>query len=129
MSQFARASAVIALTPSADQREKKGYLVAIASDTATIISSSTTTVAAKGVILDGENTDGKSSVAILGCTPPVKMKAGGSITKGDYVSQNTDGSVITDPGTGSRVTVGIALEDAVSGELFEVAPLVPIAKP
>jgi len=128
MSQFARASAVIALTPAADQSAKKGFLVTIAGSTATVHVTSTTTVPAKGVILDGTTTAGKSSVAILGSgIPPVKIKAGGTITKGDFVSQNTDGTVITDPGTGSRVRVGIALEDGTVDELIEVATLPPVA--
>lgn len=118
-----KSDSVYPLTPAADYSEKRGYLVDVASDTATL-SSSATTIAA-GVILDGETTTGKCSVAMLGGAGSVKMKTGGDITKGALVKQHTDGTVITDA-AGARVVVGRAMETGVSGELIEVALLGPI---
>lgn len=124
-----RSNAVIALIPAADYSAKKGYLVNIASDTATV--SSSASVIAKGVILEGnESTAGyateKVSVGILGALKgSVPMRLASAVTKGDHVAQHTDGTVKTDPATGERVVVGIALETGVAGENIEVAPITP----
>lgn len=121
--------AVIALTPAADYAAKKGYLGTFASDTFTV--SASATVPATGVILEGNETTAgyateKVSVGILGSgLGAVQMRASGAITKGDLVVQSTDGSVVTDPATGARVGVGIALETGVSGENISVAPITP----
>jgi hypothetical protein len=124
MSKFARENAVVPFTPAADQSEKRGYLVALAGDTATL--SASATVPAKGVILDGEDTDGQSSIGILGTiNGTVRMKSSGVITKGDFVAQHTDGRIKTDPAAGARVIVGVALESGVEDELIEVAPITP----
>lgn len=125
-----RADATVSLTPAADYTAKVGYLVDIASGTATISSSATTRV--KGVIVEGNDTAAgyateKVAVAILGAQPgTVPMRCGGAITSGAAVCQNSDGTIITDAGSGSRVQVGIALETGASGDNIEVAPLTPL---
>lgn len=135
MSRFARENAVYALTPATDfgggdlTTNKKGFLVTIAGDVATL--SASTSVQAKGVILDVEDTSGKAAVGILGANiGPVFMRAGGAIAKGDRVQQSNDGRVLTDAGSGNaRVVVGIAMEATVTGagDLIEVATFVPIS--
>ena len=124
-----RAVAIVGLTPSADHTDKEGYLVGIAGDVATI--SASATVPAKGVILDGNDTDGESSVGILGALPgTVRLKTSGAITKGDRVQQAADGTVVTDAGPGNaRVVVGVALETGVAGDLIEVATFAPMILP
>ena len=125
MSKFVRDSAVYPFTPATDMTNNKGYTVTLAGETATL--SASATVPAEGVVLDGEPTTGKASVAILGAgIPPVLMKCSGTITKGDKVAQHTDGRIKTDPGTGARVVLGIAMEDGVADELIEVATFTPI---
>lgn len=125
----AREDAIVAFTPAADYSAKAGYLVDLASETATISTSATTP--AKGVIVEGNETTAgyaseKVAVAILGAVAgSLYMRAGGAITKGDQVCQNTDGTIITDAGTGARTAVGIALETGVSGENISVAPITP----
>lgn len=115
---------MLPFTPAADQSEKKGYLVTLAGETATV--SASATVPAKGVILNGEDVDGQSSVGILGTiNGTVLMKSSGVITKGDFVAQNNDGRIKTDPAAGARVLVGVALESAVENDLIEVAPITP----
>lgn len=129
MSQLYRDNAIIPQTPAADYSSSKGYLVTIASGTATI--SSSATVPAEGVILDGNPTTAgyateKVSVGILGAMKGTcAMRASGTIAAGALVVQSTDGTVITDPESGARVAVGIALQAAVTGENFEVAPITP----
>ncbi len=125
-----RDNAVIAQIPAADYTTKKGYLVNLAAGTATL--SSSATVPAKGVILEGNDTPAgyaseKVSVAILGAAKgTVPMRLSGSVSAGAYVQQASDGTVVTDAGSGARVLVGVAMESGVSGENIEVAPLTPV---
>ena len=126
-SLLARGNVIVPFTPSATHVDKEGYLVDLASETATISSSATTP--AKGVILEGKATTGKSSIGLLGAIAgTVYLRAGGAITKGAEVQQSTDGTVVTDAGSGSRVIVGVALETAASGQLFECAVRTPVAR-
>lgn len=125
-----REDAIISLTPAADYTGKRGYLVGHDGTTATVSSSATTR--AKGVILEPNRTSAgyateKVTVALLGSTQgSVRMSAGGTIAAGDWVQQDSDGQVVTDAGSGSRVIVGQALEAGVAGDLIEVAPIAPL---
>lgn len=129
MSTTYRDNAIIPQTPAADYSAKKGFLVTIASGTATL--SASATVPANGVIVEPNDTTAgyateKVSVAILGAVKgTVPMRCGGNITAGDRVQQDTDGEILTDAGSGGRVIVGVALQDGVAGENIEVAPLTP----
>ena len=118
--------AIVALTPAADHRTKEGYFVNLDGSGNAAVSSSATTKPF-GLILQSENTDGVDSVAVCGGNVGVcKVKASGTIAKGAYVQLHTDGSVVTDAGSGARVLVGIALEAAVSGDLIDVVPITPV---
>jgi hypothetical protein len=120
------AFAAVSQTPAADYSTKQGYLVDLADNVATI--STSASVRAKGVILEGSATTGYTQVGILGAYgSPVYMKTGGAITRGAWVQQSTDGTVVTDAGSGARVVVGVALETAVSGDLILVAPTLPLS--
>jgi hypothetical protein len=78
------------------------------------------------VVLDGDTTSGKSTIGLLGAMNGTALvKTSGAITAGALVAQSTDGTVVTDPGTGGRVIVGVALQTAVSGDLIEVALRTP----
>jgi hypothetical protein len=122
---YKRQPVVIPLTPSADQSGKEGYTVGIAGEVATI--SASATVPVRGVILDGNDVDGKSAVGILGALEgSVLMKTSGVITKGDRVMQAADGTILTDAGANARVLVGVAMESGAAGELIEVATHVPL---
>jgi len=48
-------------------------------------------------------------------------KAGGSVSVGNLVMCDANGAVVV--ATSGNFTVGIALQDAVSGDLFEVMPM------
>lgn len=127
---LARDRAIVTATPAADQRDKEGYGVGLTSVsgalTATI--SASATVPIDGVILEGQNTTGKSSVGIpggLGGT--VRVKLSGTVSAGDRIQQAADGTFVTDAGSGSRVVVGVVLEDGVSGDLVEAALFAPLS--
>ena len=129
MSTLYRDNAIIPQTPAANMSDKKGYLVTIDGDEATLSASATTV--ANGVVIEPNDTAAgyaaeKVSVAILGAVKgTVPMRCGGSITAGARVQQHTDGTILTDAGTSARVIVGVALQDGVAGENIEVAPLTP----
>lgn len=122
-----RGNGIVPFTPSATHADKEGYLVDLALEVATI--SSSASVPAKGVILEGAPTTGKSAIGILGVlSGTVGLRASGTIAKGAEVQQAADGTVVTDAGSGARVIVGVALEAAVSGQLFEAAAHKPVAR-
>lgn len=131
MSKKYREDGIQALTPAADMSTKKGMLVTIAAGIATL--SASASVRAKGVIVDGNDTAAgyateKVSVAILGNVQgSIPMRASGTIASGAFVQQAADGTVVTDAETGARLILGVAAEDAVTGENFEVFPFTPVA--
>lgn len=121
---LSRAIAILPFTPATDMSDKKGYLVTLSGDTATLNASAT--VRARGVVLEGSTTSGLTMVGILGSLPgTVPMKLSGAVTKGDALQQAADGTVVTDAAAGARVIVGIALETGVSGDIIEVATQTP----
>jgi len=129
---FARDKAVYAFTPATDfgggdpTTNKKGFLVTLANDTATL--SASASVHAEGVILDPEGTDGKASIGVLGGNiGPVHVRLGGTVAKGAKIQQGADGRVVTDAGAGARVVVGLCLEAGVVGELVEAVLKDPIS--
>lgn len=113
-----RKDGIIRLTPAADYTDKEGYGVTIAGSTATISTSGSTPW--DGVILEGGTTTQGVVVGILGSTPgAADVKISGTVTRGDKLTQSTDGTAITDAGSGTRVQIGIANEDGVSGDLID----------
>jgi hypothetical protein len=124
---FAKGNAVVP-DSSIDLRNKEGYLVKNNAGAPAVNDSKT--VPAFGVVLEGANAASVSSIGILGAMPPVRLKAGGAITKYDRVEQKNDGTVVTDEGAGTaRVVVGVALEDAAAGDLFLCQTLSPVILP
>ena len=123
---YLRETAVIALTAAADYSAGRGKSVTISGDTATLSASATTQ--ARGIILEGATSGNQVTVAILGAgggTVPAKLS--GTVTKGDKLQQHTDGTWITDGGTGSRVVSCVALVSGVSGDIIQAAMLTPIS--
>jgi len=122
---IARKEAIIAMTPAADHSEKEGYFVEIVDEEASVCDSAADTP--HGVILDGEDTDGQDSIGVCGGNfGPAHVKLSGAVSNGASLQLHTDGSVITDAGSGARVIVAKALEDGVSGDLIEAVILTPI---
>ena len=118
----------ISVTPSESHTDKEGYLVDLAAGVATI--SSSDSVPAKGVILRGaDTTDGKDKIGHLGSLfKPVPLRAGGTITALQEVQQGGDGRVVADAGSGDRLIVGVALGDAVAGDLFQALVHTPVPR-
>jgi hypothetical protein len=124
-----RLTAIIALT-GVDLSAATGKLISF-DGAGTHAVTASATVPAVGVCVEGNVAAKDSAVAILGATEgSVRMVAGGAIFKGDRVMQKNDGTVVVDAGPGTaRVVVGVALEAAAAGDLFEVAPIAPMILP
>lgn len=123
----ARDNAIIPVVPTADQRGEKGKFITAAG----AIMANATTVPF-GVILDGGNIDGESSVAIsaggFSGTVRVKLAAtAGTVVRGTFLTLDatTLGAVRADPGTGNRVQVAQALEAGANHELIEAVLIRP----
>jgi hypothetical protein len=123
---FSRDNAVLPFTPAADYSDKVGQSVTLSGVTATLSASATTV--ARGIILDGGvDADSQISVGIISALgAPVRVKLGGTVAAGAMLVQHTDGTYITDPGSGARVQSFLALEAGVAGELIEAAPQTPL---
>jgi hypothetical protein len=121
--------AIIALTPTTDQSLLEGYFVENSSGSAAVVNAATDIPL--GVILDGEETTGKSSIAIAGgYSGTALVKTSGAIAFGALLQLAADGTVITDAGTGARVIVGRSIEPGTctSGALIEAVIFLPDAR-
>lgn len=125
---LSRENAIVSIT-GVNYAAKEGYLVKAAAGVHALNDSKT--VPAFGVILDGAAAAKDSAVGILGAlSGPVRLKAGGAISQFDRLEQKNDGTVVADEGAGTaRVVVGVALEAAAAGDLFEAATLAPVILP
>lgn len=122
-SLLARGNAIIRHT-GVDFTDKTGYLAKENSGVLAVNDSAS--APARAVILEGNASAKESSIGIIGAlTGPVRLVAGGAITKYNQVIQKNDGTVVADTGSGARVAVGIALETAASGAFVEVALQTP----
>ena len=107
---------------SGNLTEAEGKLVTLGATGAALCADAE--VPAAGVVTEGDDGSGDVGVAILGAySGTVHFKAGGAVTEGSRLIQNADGTVQN--GT-AGIIVGVALESAVAGELFEGAPITPV---
>ena len=112
-----RDTAIFALTPAADQTDKEGYAVKIVAGEAAI---STAHNGNFGVILDGETTSGKSTIASMaGASGTVKVKLSGTVALGGNLMIHTDGTWKAHAST--KIVAGVAMEAGVADELVEAA--------
>jgi hypothetical protein len=119
---IARDNAVIPVTPAADQTGLEGYFVENSSGTASVCNA--TTDVPLGIIVEGADTDSKSSIALSrgGFKGTVKVKIGsgsGAVSAFNLLQLNSDGTVNVDAGSGARTLVAQALEAGVAGDLIE----------
>lgn len=123
--------AIVAMTPTADHSAKRGYFVTAANGQAALVTTPATDDP-YGVILDGENTTGKDSIAICGGNAgPVKVKLSanpGTVAAGTrlQLDATTVGTVCADAGTGARVICARALESGAADELIRAILLSPV---
>jgi len=122
-----RELAVIPITPNEDHTGKEGYAVVASSGKAALSTAANDDML--GVILDGEPTTGKSSVAIAGGNlGPVRVKlhsTPGTVVLGTRLQLHTDGTFKADLATGARTVCARALESGAASELIEAVLLPP----
>tara|TARA_R110002167_G_scaffold122035_3_gene300476 strand:- start:3743 stop:4120 length:378 start_codon:yes stop_codon:yes gene_type:complete len=112
-----RDTAIFALTPAADQTDKEGYAVKIVTGEAAISTAHNNNF---GVILDGETTSGKSTIASMaGASGTVKVKLSGTVALGGHLMVHTDGTWKAH--TGSNNLSAVAMEAGTATELIEAA--------
>jgi hypothetical protein len=116
-----RDNAIFAIASSADLTGKEGYAVKIAATKAEI---ATAVDDVFGVVLDGETTAGKNTIASLaGASGTVKVKlrdhATGTVALGGNLGVHTDGTFIAH--AGSVDVYAVAMEAGTGTELIEAA--------
>lgn len=120
-----RSNAIIPITPAADHTGLEGYAVKIVAGEAALVTANTD--APIGVIIEGADTTGKDSVALIGAglsgTVPVKLGTSpGTVNLGTYLEIKADGTFKADAGTSGTVCA-LALESGVAGEIIEAVLL------
>lgn len=121
---YALSEPIVTAAAAADYTAKKGYGVTLSGTTATVNASASTHH--HGIIGEPGDTGEEVSV-ILPAGQVVFLPAGGTIAAWDGIVQHSDGTFITDPGSGARVSCGRALEAAVAGDLFRAQYQRPIS--
>ena len=112
-----RDTAIFAIASSADLTGKEGYAVKIAALKAEI---ATAVDDVFGVVLDGETTTGKNTIAsIAGASGTVKVKLSNTVALGGKLMVHTDGTWKAH--TGSNTVIGVAMEAGTATELVEAA--------
>ena len=107
---------------STDLTGKEGYVAVY--DSGVALAATANLAGALGVIVEGGTTE--SDVAIAGAfSGTVLCKAGGPIAAGAKIKADNGGTV-TAYTSGAGTVIGVALEGAASGELFEVALRTPV---
>lgn len=100
-----------------DLSTKQFYIVAVdtANDESLILGAAATDPII-GVLQNKPKAGAAALYRFLGTT---KVIAGGTITRGDFVTSDGNGKAVTTTSS-SNATVGIALVSAVAGDIFEV---------
>lgn len=103
----------ISATAGGTLTDKEGYFVKQSSGTAIIVAAATDRPC--GVVVAGAASGSEIELALPGSIALVKLN--GTVSKLQEIQVESDGSVIANAGSGSRVIVGQMLEAGVSGDL------------
>jgi Uncharacterized conserved protein (DUF2190) len=100
-----------------DLSAKQYYIVAVdtSNDSAVVLAAAATDPIV-GVLRNKPKAGAAAVYRFLGTS---KVIAGGTITRGDFITSDANGKAITTT-TASNATLGIALQSAVAGDIFEV---------
>lgn len=106
--------------------DKEGYFYIYDATVGLVINDSATKLPAAFIAAGGTATD-QSQVVLLGSSRGTyRLKSSGTIKRFQRVQLAADGTVTVDAGSGARVLVGVANEDAVSGDLFMCGVHAPV---
>jgi len=104
---------IISATAGGTLTDKEGYFVKQSSGSIVIVSGATDRPA--GVLVAGAASGSECELALPGEIALVKLA--GTVSKHQEIQVESDGSVIANAGSGSRVIVGQMLEAGVLGDL------------
>ena len=91
-----------------------------------LVVSTSSTVPATHIVLDGVPAGRQNSLAVIGAVPPVRMYCSGTVTKHNRVMQDAAGGILNSTGSGNgRVDIGVALESGIAGSYVVVATFTP----
>jgi len=111
-----RDTAIFAFTGDADLTDKEGYAVEIESGNCSLWDG---TGDLFGVIVDGDTTSGKNTVAsFAAASGTVKVKLNGTVSAGDLLEAESGGTFIK---RASGDATAMAIEDGTATELVEAA--------
>lgn len=120
-----RDNALIPMTPNEDQTGKEGYAVKVDGTTANkavLVTGITNTPF--GIIVDGDTTSGKSTVAVAGSfsgTVWAKLSASpGTVNAGTKLEITANGTLKAS-GTSTARNIAVALESGSANEMIEAA--------
>jgi len=120
-----RDNALIPMTPNEDQTGKVGFAVKASGDAnnkAVLCTAITNTPL--GIIVDGDTTDGKSTIAVAGSFSGTVWGAlsasPGTVHAGTKLEITTNGSLKAS-GTSTARNIAVALQSGAANELIEVA--------
>jgi len=107
----------------ANLHDKKHYIVKLDSATNKVVLNAAATTISIGVI-ENNPADATDSVAVrlVNARGTAKVIAGGTITKGAYLTSDSAGKAVATTTTGN-LAFGIALRDADSGDIVEFMPI------
>jgi hypothetical protein len=112
-----RDNAIFAMTGATDLSDKEGYAVKIVGSTVALATADTGIF---GVVLDGEATTGKSTIASMaGASGTVKVKLGDTVALGGNLKVHTDGKFRAH--TTTLNVSAVAMEAGVVDDLIEAA--------
>ena len=124
--RFTRENVILPMTPNETHVGKEGYAVKVSSGKAALVTGDTDTPI--GVILDGEDTAEKSSIAVCeGCSGTVRVKLNGTpgtVNIGTYLTIASDGTFKA--AVSNKTQCARALETGAAGELIEAVLHRPI---
>lgn len=116
---FKRETAVLPMQPNENHLGKEGYAVKVVSGKAALVTADTDVPL--GVILDGEDTTGRSAVAVAdACGGTVRVKLSsvpGAVLTGGYLTIASDGTFKA--AVSGKTQCARALENGAANELIE----------
>jgi len=131
---FANTNGLIAYVDTALDLSAKNGLTLVYSGAGTdadlsaggLVVSTSSSVPATHIVLDGVPAGRQNSIGVIGAIPPVRLYCSGTVTKHNRVMQDAAGGILNSTGSGNaRVDIGVALESGIAGSYVRVATFTP----
>lgn len=107
----------------ANLHDKQFYIAKLDSATNKVVLNALATTISLGIIMNNpKDADDTVDVRLVNAAGTSKVIAGGSVTKGAYITSDTAGKAVATTTTGD-LAFGIALRAADAGDIFEFMPI------